>query len=130
MKQFLVVLLFLVAPSVQGQSQGNDIPEPKPYEEGELSDFVQDLRRFELVALGSLPLSFLAATLAADTVRFIDALAQGKPDASLYAPLFFAGSQKVPYTNDEQWILAGTTLGVSIIVGIIDLILLSDHDSP
>lgn len=50
-------------------SQNSDKTTPLPYQREEFPEWLHDLRRFEIILVGSFPISFLGTTLIYDTVR-------------------------------------------------------------
>lgn len=122
----LCALLFLaLAPTaIYGQDQSaEDARKPAPYEEDEFPQWLQTVRRFEIIAIGSFPLTYLLALIAYDFVKFtIESINIGSVN-SLYAPLFFAPSNKPPPTQMETVGIVLATVGASVVVAIIDLII-------
>lgn len=92
---------------------------PKPYGSDEFSQELEDLRRGEVVFFGSLPFTYLGSTLVYDIARYIDKVAQGDPDADSYAPLFFS-STRPDYTSEEVVGLILVSLGLSLVVTLVD----------
>lgn len=70
MKQFfllLLVLTILFSCSTTGKSLSED-KDPVPYEKEEFPQWSRDLRRGEVILLGSLPLVFMLSNLAYDNL--------------------------------------------------------------
>ena len=88
---------------------------PKPYDKNELPQSVKDLRRFEIITLGSLPFVTLDTSLAYSTIRY----AKNDFD-SAYQPDIFS---KTNYTQDEQLGIILTSVGISVGIGITDLVI-------
>lgn len=87
---------------------------PKKYDEKEFPQGLKDLRRFEIVTLGSLPFVTLDTTLAYSTIRY----AQHNFD-SAYQPDIFTKSN---FTQDEQKQIIATSICISIGIGLTDYI--------
>lgn len=85
----------------------------EPYDTSELPESLLDLRRFEIVTLGSLPFVMLDSTLAYSTYRFA---VEGTG-----SPTPFASSSN--FSTDEQMGLVLTSLGISVGIGLTDLII-------
>ena len=88
---------------------------PKPYEKDELPQSVKDLRRFEIITLGSLPFVTLDTSLAYSTFRY----AQNDFDEA-YKPDIFS---KTSYTQEEQTGIILTSVGISLGIGLTDLVI-------
>lgn len=85
---------------------------PEPYHNEEFPETLQDLRRFEIITLGSMPFITLDVTLAYSGYNYVKS---GFDEA--YAPNIFAASS---YTPEEQKKIILTSLGVSACVGLAD----------
>ena len=87
---------------------------PKPYEEDEFPQSLKDLRRFEIITLGSLPFVTLDATIAYSSYRY------AKHDFdSKYKPDIFSTNS---FTQDEQKGIILSSLGISVGIGLTDFI--------
>lgn len=88
----------------------------EPYTKDEFPDWLHDLRRAEIVSLGSLPFVTLGVTLGYSLYRYFSH--DMNPD---YFPNPFAKSSSAArLTTDEQLGILFTSLGVSAAVGIAD----------
>jgi len=87
---------------------------PKSYEDDEFPQTLKDIRRFEIITLGALPFVTLDTTLAYSTYRY----AKNDFD-SAYKPDIFSSSS---FTQDEQKGIILTSVGISIGIGLTDLI--------
>ncbi len=97
--------------------------EPEPYELDEFSEFLHGVRRFEIILVGSFPLTYLLAFLVFDIGNFIYQSVLAGQVAGTYAPIFFAPPNK-PTLNQEETIgviLAG--VAGALCVAIVDLII-------
>jgi hypothetical protein len=95
---------------------------PKAYDEDEFPQTLKDLRRFEIITLGSLPFVTLDATLAYSTYRYA---AHGFDSA--YQPDIFSSSS---FTQEEQTGIILTSIGISVGIGLTDLIVQLIKRSP
>lgn len=84
----------------------------------DLPQSIQDLRRFEIVTLGSLPFVTLDVNLGYSTYKW----ATNGFDGS-YFPNPFASSEKRGYTTDEQVGVLVTSLCISLGIGVTDLVI-------
>lgn len=88
----------------------------EPYTRDEFPDWLHDLRRAEIVSLGSLPFVTLGVTLSYSLYRYFSH--DMNPD---YFPNPFAKSSSAArLTTDEQLGILFTSLGISAAVGVID----------
>jgi hypothetical protein len=108
---FWVVLLSLLV--MAGLSWGQEAEHvPEPYEPEEFSPWLRDLRRAEIIAVGSFPITFVFANLGYSLVRY--AVKGGDPE---YAPV---GSNRIPLSRQESLgVLAGAA-ALSVTVAVID----------
>lgn len=105
---FLLLILFF---SQIFSSLYCDSNTPKPYEDDEFPEALKDLRRFEIITLGSMPFVMLDVNLVYSGIR----VANGT--SSSYNP-FNTSS----YTEDEQIKLILTSLGISTCIGLTDFV--------
>ena len=120
---FLLLSVWMCfAPGVLYAQEGEDT-EPVPYEADEFADWLQPIRRFEIIAIGSFPLTYLLTLLTYDISRFVVESVRIGAFNSLYAPLFFAPPNKPAYTQEETVGLILAAVGLSLVVAIIDLII-------
>ena len=99
----------------------NEALQIEGYEKGkELPSWVKDLRRAEIVTLGSLPFTTLGATLAYSLYRY------GANDFKpAYIPNPFPlSSTETKLSTDEQIGIIATAAGISLAVGITDFIVM------
>ena len=110
----ILIFSFLINFGAPIFSQEKKDTTPKPYDKEELPQSVKDLRRFEIITLGSLPFVTLDTTLGYSTYRYI------KHDfASEYKPDLLA---KNSFSQDEQLGIIITSLAISTGIGLTDLI--------
>jgi hypothetical protein len=96
---------------------------PEPYTKDEFPEWANDLRRAEIVSIGSFPLSYLVTTLVFDIGRYVDKLSTDPENANYYAPLFFGNANKKIYTEEEKTGLILGSIGVSVAIAIVDFII-------
>ncbi len=111
----------LISPPLAAQEDDN---EPVPYSEEEFDDWLHGVRRFEIVAVGTFPITYLLSVLVYDVGRFIAESVRVGSVNQQYAPLFFAPPNKPSFTNDEQIALLLTAAALAVVVAIIDTILI------
>lgn len=90
---------------------------PEPYAEDEFPGFLDDLRRAEVITLGAMPFVTFNATLGYSFGKF----AFNNFDPSYFVNPF-AQSSESSFSTDEQIGLILTSLGISLCIGITDLI--------
>ena len=112
-RRVMVLLLFLAA-AASLWSQALPPPEmdlPEEYDPGEFPLWAQDLRRFEVVSIGSFPVTYFATSLIYDF--------------SLYAsndfnPAYSMGTQR---DSTDIAIIIGTAAATSLVIATVDLII-------
>lgn len=91
----------------------------EPYRSDEFPQFMKDLRRAEIITLGSLPFVTITATLVYSTIRW------GMNDFKSGAfPNPFVKASKGGFTQKEQIGILCTSIGISFAIGITDLIVM------
>ena len=118
----LVLALFAltIAPSAGAQESET---EPEPYAPEEFPGWARDLRRGEIIALGSFPVVLLLSNIGYDLVRFgLESWEAGQWNYT-YAPWFFGPPDKPPLTEDERIGVIATAAGISLGVAILDFII-------
>ena len=98
--------------SLYGESGGesNQEAEPLPYEDDEFPGWAHDLRRFEVIALGAFPLTFILSSL---TFEIVQVSQENNETFSLY-------SDK---SQDDLEMLLITSAGISLGVAVADFII-------
>lgn len=97
--------------------------QPEPYTPEEFPEWAHDLRRAEVVSIGSFPLTYLLTTLVFDIGRYVDKLSTDPENAAVYAPLFFGDVTRKVYSEEEKTGLLLGSVGVSLTVALIDFII-------
>jgi hypothetical protein len=87
-------------------------PVPEPYDPEEFSQGLRDLRRAEIIAIGSFPITFVFANLGYSLLRY--AANGGDPD---YAPV---GSNRIPLSRNESLGVLAAAAAMSVTVAVID----------
>ena len=120
----LVAILLLFSLGVQlAGAQTLEAPssEPVPYTDDEFPPWALDLRRAEIVATGTLPLTLLVARLLYGIGRFaVKSIQAGAIDMA-YAPAFLSSAGAVPLSRDEKLIILGAAGVLSSTIALIDL---------
>jgi len=93
---------------------------PEPYDPNEFHPSLRFLRRASIIAVGTFPFVFLGVSMVYDLGRYAYLGLSGSPQASNYLPLFFAPPNKPPNTQSENLFLVLSSVGISIILGIVD----------
>ena len=126
MKKVIAVLYAAIFMFTFVFASENEAVQIEGYEKGkELPSWVKDLRRAEIVTLGSLPFTTLGATLAYSLYRY------GANDFKpAYIPNPFPlSSTEAKLSTDEQIGIIATAAGISLAVGITDFIVMQVKQS-
>ena len=116
-------VMHLMFPVVGVAQDTGSTATPEPYDDEEFDKWLRDVRRFEVIAVGSLPLTYLLSVLVFDVGRFVVESIRAGSINGQYAPLFFAPPNKPAFTNDEQLALLLISAGMSVAVAVLDIIL-------
>ncbi|MBD3284680.1 hypothetical protein GF395_04565 [Candidatus Uhrbacteria bacterium] len=111
----LVFALLASAGFVGAQDSGTEERIPEPYDPEEFSDALKDLRRAEIVAIGSFPITFVLANLGYGVYRY----ASNGFDAE-YAPL---GPNRQPRDRSESINIVVAAASLSVTVAILDYLI-------
>ncbi len=103
----IIIFLFIAVPNCFCQTNTT----PEPYSDDEFPQFMLDLRRFEIITLGSMPFITLNSSIVYNGYKF----ATGKTDT--FNPLATAD-----YTQDEMENIIITSLCISAGIGLTDYI--------
>ena len=106
-------LVFLVALSLLTGTFAWAQQEPEPYDPEEFPKWLRDLRRGEIIAIGSFPITFVFANLTYGLIRF----GLNGWDNS-YSPI--GNPDRVPYTNTETLGVITAAVGLAVTVALID----------
>ncbi len=123
----LILLLFILSvPTLQAQDQGggkeNEESESfdyEPYTREEFPEWAHDLRRFETILIGSIPISFFFTNMGFDTVAYVE---HGYDQN--YLPLFFGSSpEKDELRYNTRMDRLAMSLSLSAAIAILDYFL-------
>ncbi|GEM_PF-833291 len=98
-------------------------PVPEPYRAEEFNPFLHGLRRFETVVIGSFPLTVFYTSLVFDCYRLATKSLEAGTIDSRYMPWPFKAANSVALTNDEKTGVLLAAVGVSVLVGVLDMII-------
>ena len=122
----LVAALLLLAlgatAGAQSAASRPEAPDAEPYDPSEFPRWALDLRRGEIIAFGSLPVSLLASRLLYGLGRFVVNSIVQRSFATEYLPPIIAppGSAVVPLGADENtWITVGAA-SISVTIAVVD----------
>lgn len=113
MKNKLICMILLV--SIFSSFSVNLFAEdtsPVPYEQNEFPQALKDLRRFEIISLGSMPFIMLDSTIAYSAYKSLKS-EEGEG-------MNFLGKNSFTYEESKKLIL--TSLGISVTIGLTDYI--------
>lgn len=106
-----LILLFSLLSNVCLFADSNSSHTPEPYNKEEFPQALKDLRRFEIITLGSMPFVMLDCNMVYSGILY----AQGQTTS--YNPLSTAN-----YSTEQQLGLILTSLAISTGIGLTDLI--------
>ena len=115
MKRGIILLSLLIVSGISLLS-AQQLPPPEPlmpeeYDPDEFPLWAHDLRRYEVVAVGTYPITFFATSLIYDFSMYA---------ASDFNPVYSMGSQR---DGRDIAIIVGTAACVSLIIATVDLII-------
>lgn len=115
MRHCLLVVLTLLLPGMVFLS-GQALPPPEPlmpeeYDPEEFPLWAHDLRRYEVVAIGSYPITFFATSLIYDFSIYA---------ANDFNPAYSMGSQR---SGSDIGIIVGSAACVSLLIATVDMII-------
>lgn len=110
-KSFYFFLLFSLSfsYSIPNNLYAEEKPVPEPYREDEFSPLLKDIRRFEIVTISTIPITILVTSLFYDIIYTAQ-----RPEKSR----FLSATE-----NKDILGKIGISIGISTILGIIDLII-------
>jgi hypothetical protein len=115
-KRALVLsILILLCLSV---THAEEIKVPEPYEEDEFPQWLQDLRRAEIIFFGSLPFTLLISLQGYEITRYF--IHDMDP---LYTPWPFRSAQAPVYSFEEQMAVIGGAVVLSGLLALTDYII-------
>lgn len=109
-------------PQTSNQAQFPSQPDrpPVPYDPEEFHPSLRFARRASIIATGTFPFVFFGVSALYDLGRYAYFGLSGNPQAPDYLPLFFAPPNKPPNTQGENRFILFSSLGISLILGIVD----------
>lgn len=115
----LLISFLALLPAGGLSAQESSSTAPEAYTEDEFPLWAKDLRRFEVVLIGSLPFTYLYTSLSYSLIRYG---VNGFDPA--YAPSLQTGAETVPMTRNEKIgvLLAG--IGTAALVAVVDQIII------
>lgn len=128
----LAALLLAALPPVPlgAQSAPIELPDAEPYEPDEFPQWAGDLRRAEIVAVGSLPIALLVSRLFYGFGRFAVESIRAGAAAPAFLPPGIAPPGSVPYTRDDNVRIILGAVSLSGVVALIDFALGRQERSP
>ncbi len=112
----IVSPLPVTAQDVAPEEESRDPSAPEPYDPAEFPSWSRDLRRAEIIALGSFPITMILSGFTYQLGRFAyQSYRAGEPNSD-FAPWFFSTSTGERYNNDERigLIVSAATLSVGV----------------
>jgi len=122
----LLALLFVPPPPLYAQQAEVEDTEPQEYGEEEFSPFLRDLRRAEIVMLGSFPITLFATLEVFDLYRYLATIeiVDGQVFAdSSYTPWPFRPPDAAPYKPEQIAGILVTALSASLLIAVADYII-------
>jgi hypothetical protein len=101
--------------------------QPAPYQPDEFPQWARDLRRAEIITIGVFPFAYLYTNAMYDLGRFLVLTIAGNPNASNYAPWFFAPPTKPGLTDGETVGILVGSIGVAVLVAFLDYAIGKSH---
>jgi hypothetical protein len=114
----LALIVLLLFRTVGAAAQTTDDKTPEPYTEEEFPQWARDLRRAEIIAIGSFPFTLFFTNFAYDTYRFV---ANGFDPA--YRPWPFRGPGSAGFTKGERIGVIVASLSLSAVIAVVDYFL-------
>lgn len=110
-KFIFIFLLLCILSQVFAETKSNS---PEPYKEDEFPQVLKDIRRFEIITLGSLPFSLMDTNLVFSSIKSIS----GESGTPSPFPSKTYESTEEFFTDPIIW----TSIGISVGIGVTDLI--------
>jgi hypothetical protein len=124
MGRILVVfffLLLLLPLQLYCQEPSVEDAEPEEYQDEEFSPFLRNLRRAEIIMLGSFPITLFLSMEVFDIYRYIDHI--GDPEQYRYQPWPFRSPYPVPYGKYETLGIFVSAISASLLIALADYII-------
>jgi hypothetical protein len=121
-KKIALLFLFTVVPVLSVPAQTNTIP--SIFESPNVPQWVKDLRRWEIIAFGSIPFTMLTATFAMDMYRWQNANGMDFSDEGRrYAPWPMKSAGAVVMESKEQEMVFVIAAGLSVGIAMTDQVI-------
>ncbi len=117
LKIITIILLCSFTHTIFAQEVVIDI---EPYTQDNIPTWAEDVRRFSIVSLGSVPFTVLASTLTYTTFRY----AQNNFDSNYIPSPFPTSSTAANINKNEQIGILITGVSLGLIVGVVDLLVI------
>jgi len=121
-KKFALLLILTMVPVLWVPAQTDDMP--SIFESPNVPQWVKDLRRWEIVAFGSIPFTMLTATFAMDMYRWQDANGMDfSEEGRRYAPWPMKSTGAIVMKSKEQETVFVIAAGLSVGIAMADLVI-------
>jgi len=118
----LLMIFSMLATGLNAQTNANPAAEEEPeFSMKNFPQWVQDMRRWEIIAFGTFPFAMFFSTMGMDLYRW--QMANGMDmsnDGRRYAPWPLKAAGAIAMTDDEQAATISIAIGLSATVAIID----------
>lgn len=121
-----VLLVCAIAAPVYAQSDGSErtvVEDAEPYTPDEFAPWLLDLRRAEIVAIGSVPFTMLASQLLYSIGRYAYFSISAGQSRTEYLPALFAPQGAIPLTAEDNRNIILGAVGLSLLVALGDYLL-------
>jgi hypothetical protein len=115
---FILCFLAVIAFPAVGQEQDSTDTDPEEYVTEEFSPLLQDLRRAEIILLGSFPITLFLSLEIYDTYRYI----KNGGDYQ-YAPWPFRPPDAAGYSSGENIGIIISAASVSLLIAVVDYLI-------
>ena len=113
-KLFINIAIILIIAPLNAEEKSYS---PAPYEEDEFSQWMHDLRRAEIVLIGTLPLTLFVSNIGFQLVRY--AVNEFEPE---YAPSLSGAGGSALTETEKAGVLLGA-VSASLVISVIDFII-------
>ena len=117
----IVLALLMLSLPVFAQKTEEDVTEAQEYEEDEFPLLLRELRRGEIIMLGSFPLTLFLTLEAFDIYRYIKY--RGTSESYHYAFWPYRSPDPAPYSAGEITGIIATALSASLMIAVADYII-------
>jgi hypothetical protein len=117
MRKILAVLLAIFFSSSALAAQTKPETKPEPYGKDEFPEWMEDLRRAEIIAVGSFPLTLYASNMGYSLYRWSSFGFDGDYSVD------FLGNSVTPLDSGERLLVLGIAAGSSVAMALADYII-------